>query len=176
LKPKAAFPTVAGSSAAAAAVLLLSGWGAAAWFNRPVRVDLDKVVAHERELLVSPPGKPELQNIFRQLGVEAELPDNLNYSLLAYHGVTEFQGRRVPQLIFLRQGSQARAQVRVLSASRFDLETLPAGFRTPDGGYEKVELWKEGDHPQSAQLVVYTGDNAEWVKKEPQGRTDDDAN
>jgi hypothetical protein len=155
----------AGRLAAAAAAVLLAVWGVYAWRQShlpAVNVDLaweDLVTEH-----AAPPSGDDLAAHFKGLGFEGPFPTGLNYSLLSYYGMGEFQGRRVPQLIFLNEQGAARARVRVLSPKQFNLTNLPTGFRSPPGYGYKLALWN--DPAGCAVAVDYTGGAVAWLRPE----------
>lgn len=151
---------------AAAAAIVLLVWGAQAWrwAQRPT-VDVNRAWDDVHARHISPPGRDDLQADYKRWGIEAVLPADLNYSLLAYHGVGEFEGRRVPQLIFVPRQGGAHAEVRVLSAQQFDLRDLPVDYQSPAGYDYKVEVWKDKAN-QYAGLVVYSGGSADWLRQE----------
>jgi hypothetical protein len=147
--------------AAAAAVLVLA-WAFIAWRQAHLpAVDMDRACdeAHQKE--AAPPTADFLADHFRQLGFEGSFPQNLNYSKLTYYGMGEFQGRQVPQLIFLEPGG-AHAEVRVLSGKQFNLATLPQNYQSPEGYPFKLEVWN--DQSGSAEVVNYTGNSANWLR------------
>jgi hypothetical protein len=156
----------AGRLAAAAAAVLLAGWGVYAWRQShlpPVNMNdaWDDLVAAR----AAPPSRDDLADRFRKAGFEGALPD-LNYSLLSYYGMGEFQGRQVPQLIFLSPQGDARARVRVLSAKQFNLTNPPTGFQSPPGYGYKLALWND-PAAGCAVLVDYTGGATAWLRPEP---------
>jgi hypothetical protein len=155
-------------AAAAVAAVLLIGLGVRewAWARRPVP---DAVAAWEevKQRHIAPPGRDAVGQSFESLGVRTELPRGLNYALLAYHGVTEFQGERVPQLIFIRDEPPCRAEVRILSDRQFNLADLPPTARQSEEGYpEKVELEVRPGR-RFADLFIYTGEDLGWLRQRP---------
>jgi hypothetical protein len=150
-----------GRATAAAAAIVLVVWGAYAWHQSHLpTVDMESAWEETHNHMVAPPGGDVLAEHFRRLGYDGAFPRDLNYSLLAYYGMGEFQGRQVPQLIFLNQG--ARAEVRILSAKQFNLTNPPTNFQSPDGYQEKIELWY--DPAGCAEVVTYPGRSADWVR------------
>ena len=95
-------------------------------------VDVDRAWDEAHNRMVAPPGGDVLADHFRRLGYDGPFPQNLNYSRLTYYGLGEFEGRPVPQLIFLSPHGD-HAEVRVLSAKQFNFKTLPTDFQSPDG-------------------------------------------
>jgi hypothetical protein len=160
------FGNVSRVAVAAAAVLGLA-WGVIAWRQAHLpAVDIDGAWEEAHQHAVAPPTADFLADHFRQLGFEGTFPQNLNYSLLTYYGMGEFQGFQVPQLIFLapQGGPQggAHAEVRVLSGKQFNLATLPQNYQSPEGYPFKIEVWD--DRFGGAEVVNYTGNSADWLR------------
>ncbi len=155
----------AGRLAAAAAAVVLAVWAVYAWRQSHLpAVDMadawDELVAAR----AAPPSRDDLADKFRRVGFAGPLPRDLNYSLLTYWGMGEFQGREVPQLIFLSPEGGARARVRVLSAKQFNLADLPTSFQSPPGYDYKLALW--ADSAGCAVAVDYAGGGAGWLRPE----------
>jgi hypothetical protein len=153
-----------GRVAAAAAAVVLVCWGVYAWRQSHLpSVDMDRAWDEAHNRMVAPLGGDDLAEHFRKLGYDGRFPRNLNYSMLAYYGMAEFQGRAVPQLIFLTPQGGARAEVLVLSPKQFNLTDLPKGYVSPDGYPCKVALWSD-DRAGCAEVVEYRGDSADWLR------------
>jgi len=153
----------AGRVAAAAAVLFAATWAVIAWRQSHLpEVDVDRAWDEVHNRMVAPPGGDFLADHYRRLGFEGPFPQNLNYSLLTYYGLAEFQGRQVPQLIFLAPHGGAQAEVRVLSAKQFNLTNLPTNYQAPEGYPGKLEFWS--DQVGCAEVVDYTGNSANWLR------------
>jgi hypothetical protein len=155
-----------GRLAAAAAAILLAVWGVYAWrqSHLPV-VDMDQVWEDAHTRMAAPPGVEVLAEHFRRLGYNGPFPQNLKYELLTYYGMGQFQGKAVPQLVFLpATGGSDRASVRVLSPNQFNLSKSPKGYQCPAGYPFKVELWSDD---RAAEVVEYTGASADWIRNVP---------
>jgi hypothetical protein len=154
----------AARAAAAVAAVLLAAWGIYAWRQAHLpAVDMDRAWEDLLAEHAAPPGREDLTAHFRKLGFDGELPDDLKYTSLAYYGMGEFQGRPVPQLVFVSQQGNGRARVRLLSPKQFNLATLPVGFQSPDGYDYRLSLWRA---PGCAEIVDYTGSNANWLRQD----------
>jgi hypothetical protein len=158
----------AGRLAAAAAAIALIVWGVYAWrqSHRPI-VDMEQAWEDAHNRLVAPPSPEVLAEYFRGQGYDGGFPQNLKYSLLTDYGMGRFQGKPVPQLIFLppQGGGRIRAAVFVLSAKEFNLTKSPKDYQCPAGYPDKVELWSD-DRAGCAEVVQYTGETADWLRDE----------
>jgi len=107
--------------AAAAAVLLALGLGATTWLAWP-RPHVDRDIAQVKD------GDPnKVEEWFRKQGVEMTTWRQLDHSLLWTYDVVEFNGRRVPKLVFFQPSADGRgaiAQVIVLRRDQFDTSDL----------------------------------------------------
>lgn len=112
---------------AAASLLALAGVG---YWLRPAASPLDAdAVARllETSAAVDGPTSHErmeqLVDSFSRLGETVRLPESLNYLQAVSHGITELQGRKVPQILFQTEEGGNRNLVRllVLDSRKFDL-------------------------------------------------------
>jgi hypothetical protein len=152
-------------SGAVAAVLLLTVGGYLGWryFSRPRFNNYDawnRVNAEEFRQFTA----DEVKDLFRQLGMETAVPENFHYDRLTFWGVTLFEGRKVPYLIF--QNRQDQASVRILSDRDFNLDALTDDQVLGEGYPKKVQIrWSPDRH--YAFLVAYTGDDPSWLMPPP---------
>lgn len=86
--------------------------------------------------------------------VEVRCPTGFDYRLLVFYDLSEFQGQRVPLLLFAR--GDATARVYVLSARDFDLDDV-----APAPG-QSVRLLRHPTDTGVAYLVAYTGESLGW--------------
>jgi hypothetical protein len=157
---------VRAAAVAAAVLVAVSAW--LFWQDaRAVSINLPAFCDKLQEQEISPPGPAEINGWFTEMGVVTSAPDDvsphgLNYKYFTYYGLTEFQGKRVPQMIFVRNDHiRARAQVLILSGREFDLKHLPP--EEDRSGYQsKVELRRV--KPGYAYLIVYTGEDMRWLE------------
>jgi len=139
-------------SVAAAAALFVALWMGYGYLTRPAVVKPDFDVARDDSLT------PErVEEWFRARGVSVTAPGRFNYSLLAFHGMVDFQGKSTPMLLFTLQAPHGPIQARVyiLSDKRFDLSKLPEP--EPESGSRSIEVWRPDD-PHIAYLIFYNGD------------------
>ncbi|MGH9676166.1 MAG: hypothetical protein ACRD36_03610, partial [Candidatus Acidiferrum sp.] len=116
----------------------------------------------------SPLGADDLSAFYKKQGYDGRFPRELNYTLLTYHGLGEFQGKQVPQMIFFPRAGNGHAEVRVLSEKEFDLDNIAADFQSPPGYPFTVQLWK--DAAGCAEIIVFHGEgNGDWLRAEPLG-------
>jgi hypothetical protein len=92
--------------------------------------------------------------------VHTVVPPQFDYHFLAFYDLADFQGQRVPMLLFLR--GQATARVYILSAKQFNLNAIQ-----PAPGYP-VELLPS-DNPQFAYVVIYTSERLDWFFNKASG-------
>jgi hypothetical protein len=152
----------AGTIAAAAAIVLVV-WGGFLWYPRnPPALDFPPDVRPDR--FASSPR--EVQEWFRSVyGIKTVAPSEnvLNYTWLSHYDLDDFQGQRVPMLLFSYNGhdSQARAQVFIVTDKQFSgLEALVNQPRKITGGYT-VEVLHDPDSPSIYYIAVYTDGSRE---------------
>jgi hypothetical protein len=107
---------------------------------------------------------PDLvQRAFQSQGVRTVLPRSLDYQrYLAFYNLIEFQGKTVPQLVFLNPRGES-AIVRILSDQQFDLASVHQLVKQPyDSGELTVKIMTDPGNPHFAYLVIYTGGPQEW--------------
>jgi hypothetical protein len=129
--------------------------------KRPLGIDLEQTyLAISQE----PGSSPEQVNEWFEdtYHVRTEAPANFDYRLLVLRNLADFQGRRVPFLLFARGGAYAR--VYILSGEWFDLEDVPEA-----PGYRVVFLRDPSDD-RIGYVVTYTSDQLDWFlnKGDPQ--------
>jgi hypothetical protein len=154
----------AGRLAAAAAAIALVAWGVYAWRQSHLpMIDMEQAWEDAHNRIVTPPGRDVLAEHFRRLGYDGTFPQNLNYRFVTYYGMGQFQGKPVPQLVFLPPNGGTRAAVLVLSHKQFNLTKSPKDYQCPAGYPGKVELWSD-DEAGCAEVVEYTGASANWLR------------
>jgi hypothetical protein len=152
----------------AAAALALLVWGWWQWQrSRQLTIDVGEVYSKVNHPHMNRDG---VTAGFARLGMKTTLPD-LDYAYLSCYGVGELPGvpgRKVPLLVFYRPRNEenggARALVYILSAEKFDLDSLPErpGF---DEGYDfnlQIRRPPSGGH---AYLIFYTGNDIDWLRR-----------
>ena len=157
--------------AVAAAVVLLV-WGVVRWRQPgPTKPDLDDFCQTSEQFRISPTTE-KVQDALRKLQVEAPAPTDLRYLYLAAPpALTEFQGNRVPLLVFVdsqnRDGSRERdrACVFLLSSQQFDLKSLPAKFTATGNYHYRIAVVRQDE--QHSYLVLHTGDDWDWLRAVP---------
>jgi hypothetical protein len=154
----------AGRIAAAAAVVIAAVWGVYAW-NQAHRPRVDMVQAEEdvHNSIAAPPTEEFLAGYFRGEGYRGGIP-GLNYRLLADYGMHNFQGRQVPQLLFVNPQTGSYAKVRLLSAGQFNLADALFGYQSAGGYNVNLTLWS--DPSGCAAEVEYTGSSPDWIRRE----------
>lgn len=86
--------------------------------------------------------------------VRVACPMGFDYRLLVFYDLAEFQGQRVPLLLFAR--GDASARVYVLAARDFNLDDV-----APAPGYS-VRLLRHPTEAETAYVVAYTGESLGW--------------
>ena len=142
---------------AAAFVLIFSGVGF--WFL-PVASPLDAdAVARLLETAPAVDGPTshermeQLVESFGRLGETVRLPDSLNYLQVVSHGITELQGRKVPQILFQTEEVGIRNLVRllILDSKKFDLSQYSVEQNT--GLNRQVELIPDSENGRFFYLL-----------------------
>ncbi|MBV9123155.1 MAG: hypothetical protein JO112_07350, partial [Planctomycetes bacterium] len=143
----------AGGLTAAAAVLLALWFG---WQNRShPRVEVEQVAYDVFQQIANPlPGTVE--EWFQGQGVHTVAPRDFNYALLRFYGLEDFEGKRVPMLLFTQGKDQAR--VYILSQTEFNLKDALANPQGGSGGC-KVDIRPCPTDPRLVYLIVYTTDS-----------------
>jgi hypothetical protein len=159
-------------SAAAAALALAVALG---WYwqysRRPV-LDPDRIVIELDRQTANGPDKVE--EWFREQGFAMIAPTNigeggaqLNYTLLDSYGFAQFQGVRVPELVFFHQGSgNALARIYVVSDRLFKVDEQ--NLRPAVGSNHRVQVIPHPDQPHVFYVVIYTGENLKPFFTPPQ--------
>jgi hypothetical protein len=158
--------------AIAAAILLLPLAGFGWWLNhRPAALTaavLDEYWIEVKNDHVSPPDAEAVGARFRHMGIEATVPRNFSYKYLAAYGIGDFQGQRVPQMVFVRDGTAggraAHAQVLILSPRQFDLEQFSGEWRSEEGYPYRVDAIRPAGSPQ-VYVIFHTGDDFDWLQE-----------
>lgn len=154
---------------AAAAVLFLVVWGVVLWHDSRQPLDLTDVYADER-----PTNTPrDVEEWFgKSHGLRTVAPSDhvLDYTWLTYYDLEEFQGRRVPMLLFAytRPEIQARAKVYIVTDRQFEgLGRLVNRVHKLSGGYS-LEVIRSADAAGTYYVVVYTdGSRSRFFRKQP---------
>ncbi len=138
------------SVAAAAAALLLMAGGVTTWTLWPLpRVDSSLA----EQVINGRPCQPhdEVEQWFKDKGVEMATWRQLDHQHLWSYDVIDFQGRRVPKLVFFNPDRNAVAEVIVLRTSQFDTRDLSGGFpgQTPN----RIFVEPREDHPEYVYLI-----------------------
>lgn len=156
-------------SLAAAAIFLVT-WGVFLWNAS----QLDPVTDGELEQEVltayeySPPSPEEVEKWFEKKGKKVKVPREYNYRFLTCYNLTEFKGREVPHLLFVRSYPNSAevqtVQVYILSDRQFNLSEL-TGESHPPAGY-RVQV-KIEPRASEAYVIAFTG-NLDKLKQEPE--------
>jgi hypothetical protein len=143
---------------AAAGVMLAASVvaGAIFWRSRPVHpvaVDLETAWNEAYQQTGSRP--EQVQDWFREkYHLETIAPSGFNYNSLKFYDLASFQDKRVPVLLFIRDGANAR--VYILPATDFDFNTV---VEAP--GYNIVLLRNPMDD-RFAYVAMYSSERLDW--------------
>jgi len=158
---------------AAAAVVALVVMGT--WYLWPLpKPNVDQI---QNAMSAKAVAKEEaVADYFRQRGLSRVMPSQFNFGQLRDYYVEEFEGRRVPALVFWGEepfpgsdrGTRVFAKVLVLSAGQFNLNDLKER-RKADSGSPKVEVRESGD-PNVVFLVIHNANDVSLFHlKGPEG-------
>jgi hypothetical protein len=150
-----------GVAAAAALVIWL---GRLWWMGRVEGVNWPALSQQFSENIVTKEGiEKHIEKHYRDRGFVMLAPPRFNYTLLHSFDVVEFQGKRVPHLLFFHQGGgkerPAIAHVYVLSEHQFDLDKTKQTAESLQTGSLRVEVWRPRDNPHIAYVIIYTSED-----------------
>lgn len=114
----------------------------------------------------SPPDRDQVTSWFSAMGIQTDLPAEVNYQHLVSHGLVLWDGKLVPQLVFANPstngGRPAIAKVLVVSSRQFRLESLFPLPLNQEGSRSKVDCLPESND-RSLFLVSHAGDRLDWL-------------
>lgn len=143
-----------GLVAAAAAVLLVLTGGTFWWVRQRPGLDLDYVLADVQDRLTN---AEEVDTWFAQkYRIRTVAPREFNYGWLTSCSLGVVQGRRAPELVFVRGSLPCR--VWILTDQQFDLQSALQAARVSSGGYT-VELRPHPALAGVAYLIVYSAES-----------------
>ncbi|MFL5241833.1 MAG: anti-sigma factor family protein [Gemmataceae bacterium] len=149
----------------ATAALFLISWLIWSLFQKPPpNLDLDDI--HQAMFAkINSPDKEHVEQWFGETyHANIVAPTGFNYAFLVDYDLSEFQGKRVPMLLFVHE--QVTARVFVISSKEYNFANLPTGANISSGGFT-VEVW----HPPGADyayVIVFTGDSLDPVRDKTQ--------
>ncbi len=125
-----------GVAAAAAAALLLAvglGFYAHSRATKPVLLPLAEIATIDGRTATS---AADVEEWFRQAGVAMTFPRQYSSNQLLTYDVVQYEGRRVPKLVFFNSAKGAAAQILVLPNDQFRVQAAAEewgrGLRLPD--------------------------------------------
>ncbi len=159
-----------GGAAAAALLLALAG----AWYLWPLpRPTMPEIQANLE--MMRGADEQKVVDFFRKEGFgDVTMPSDFNFVYLAEYRVEEFEGRRVPALVFERtEGADAAtrvyARVLVLNDHRFNLADLRAGDKADSGSF-KIRIIRSPVDPHTVFVVIHNATNLESTFARPHVR------
>jgi hypothetical protein len=136
----------------AAALLLAVGLTFATWRSHKPEPNWQVLAADANDVLHT----PELvKEAFKAKGIAMEAPDRFDYNKLDSWGIADFQGKRVPYLLFFHKDGDksAIAKVYVLSERDFNLD---AAQKPPVISQQSISLLTFAAQPGYLYVVVHT--------------------
>jgi hypothetical protein len=148
------------AAVAVAAALFLAAWVGVRSGERE-RVDLHGAWVAANEQYRSQPDRVQawFHDTYRICTVA---PSGFNYDCLVFYDLADFQGKRVPLLLFTR--GEANARVYIVAQTQFDLSDA-----VDQPGYN-VELRREPGQEHVAYVVVYTAERLDTFLKPAETR------
>jgi hypothetical protein len=144
------------SGLAAAGVLLIVGLLTWVWL-KPTRPELQLAELFDRQVETMASRSPDAVSFWFGENHKVNMipPPRFNYAHLVHYGLENWQGKRVPLLVFVRGNTQAK--VFVVSAEQFHINPLPTGSGIFDTGGFLLDIWKDMEPPGTAFIIIYTG-------------------
>jgi hypothetical protein len=137
-----------------AAASILAGF--LLWFQRETpraNVELETACHAVYQQTGSPPER--VNEWFQETyGLQTVAPTGFNYSHLKFYDLADFQGKRVPLLLFIR--GEHNARVYILSAAEFNVDEVAAA-----PGYN-VKFWHNPTDRRFAYVAVYSSERLDW--------------
>ncbi len=114
----------------------------------------------------SPPDRDQVISWFAAMGIQTDLPAEVNYQHLVSHGLVLWDGKLVPQLVFANPsttgGRPAIAKILVVSSRQFRLESLFPLPSNQEGTRTKIDCLPESND-RSVFLVSHAGERLDWL-------------
>jgi hypothetical protein len=148
---------VAATAAAAVVAALFVVWQLTP--HKPPQLDFQTVLAEQFTNYDSPSAEKVEQWFQEKRHVTMVAPTQFQYIYLAERDLGDFQGKRVPKLVFVRDtpAGVTRAHVYVLTRDQFDFDSLLALDERVSFGL-RIKVLKS-DSPDVKYLVIYEGEN-----------------
>jgi hypothetical protein len=141
-------------AAVAAALLLAALVGYLLYPSEPPDLRVDEL--QNRAFLQRGANRERVQEWLSEQRGNLAAPAQFNYALLAYYGLEEQQKQRIPMLVFVN--GRDRALVYIISGKQFNLDALVRDRPASSGG-QSVAILADGEHPDIAYVVIYTGES-----------------
>jgi len=142
-----------GSAVAAAILVAFLGIH---YYGKQPPADVNLTAFHDQLNNVQLASADEVEKWFRDHPrVTMKAPAEFNYALLAEHRMADFQGQRVPYLLFQTPNGCESCRVYVLDDRKFNIRSLEN--QSVSGGRFAVEWRKEPADGHVAYVIVYTG-------------------
>jgi hypothetical protein len=145
---------------AAAALILVSWFAYTFWQKPPATLDLD-LIHNNMVVDLNSPSKERVEQWFAQTHhVAIQAPPQFDYAWLTHFDLAEFEGKRVPMLLFVRD--QVAARVYIITAKDFNFANLPDSSNKISSSGITVEV-RHAPGTEYAYVIVYKGDSLDPV-------------
>ena len=137
------------------------------YLTSPARVEPVAVVGEYSTLHINP-DPADVEAWFKSTHrVELSVPREFDYSLLAHYDLAQFQGKRVPMLLFIK--GRERATVYILSRDQFDLDALSSEVDAQVSPYT-LTFRPRSKGARIGYVIIFTGDSlAPFLAKSASG-------
>lgn len=144
---------LAWTARAASLLLLIGGIAVAAVYLRSHQLpELDVDGLHSIAILEPAPTRELVEERFKErYGRAIVAPLRFNYHLLASYELADFQGKKLPLLVFAHGNDRAR--VYIVTDRDFNLEALLRTERSDSAG-QAIEVWPHPENPHVAYVVI----------------------
>jgi hypothetical protein len=145
---------------ATAAVFLVSWLAWSFWQKPPADLDIDRI--HQKMYVdLSSANMEWVEQWFDQTHhIAIQAPKRFDYAALTYFDMSEFEGKKVPMLLFARD--QVSARVYIVTTKDFNFANLPASANKISSSGITVEI-QRNPGADFAYVIVYKGESLDPV-------------
>jgi hypothetical protein len=144
-------------AAVAAALLLAVGLGVLWVRTHPRPLDVAELFNQDIDGMTNPVPERVEEEFARRYDVHMVAPRQFDTATLAYFGMGDCQGKRVPVLVYAR--GETRAVVYVITREEFNLDKLPADTSSFETNGFRLRIARDGGPPDTAFIIIYSGDS-----------------
>ncbi len=144
---------------ATAALFLISWLVWSLWQKPPPDLDLDRI--HQSMFAQNnSPDKVRVEQWFAETyHTNIVAPTQFDYAFLVHYDLADFEGKRVPLLLFVNE--RVTARVFIITSKEYNFARLPTGNNISSGGFT-VQVWHTPG-TDYAYVIVFTGDRLDPV-------------